>query len=199
MYDGWAATAVKRLKYQGEPSRAEHLALQMAPLLPEFGQVSGLIPVPLHASREKERGYNQSALLAEHIATLTGAPVLSVLRRTRKTVSQASLSGYDRKNNVDGVFEVDTAWVPKAGGRYVLIDDVRTTGATLNACAEALTLVRPSLIGVLTFALDMQREWLVALRQYQLEAATATRPTRSAVAALRREPNGPPRGQRREL
>lgn len=177
VYDGWVATAVKRLKYQGEPSRAEHLAALMAPLLGAFEQIDGLVPVPLHASREKQRGYNQSALIAEQIFQLTGIPVVSVLRRTRKTVSQTSLSGYDRKKNVAGVFEVDPTWAPRAGGRYVLVDDVRTTGATLNACVDALRPLRPAMIGVLTFALDMHRERLTELRQYQVSVASGMSPS----------------------
>lgn len=166
VYNGWTATAVKRLKYQGESSRAEHLALHMAPLLSAFGHVEALIPVPLHASKEKQRGYNQSTLLAEEVGRLTGGPVLTVLRRTRKTISQTSLSSHDRKLNVAGVFERDATWVPRASGRYVLIDDVRTTGSTLNACAEALRPLQPVMVGALTFALDMHRDRLAELREY---------------------------------
>lgn len=192
VYDGWVATAVKRLKYQGESSRAEHLALHMAPLTPAFGQVDRLIPVPLHPTREKQRGYNQSALLAEQISQLTGIPVLDVLRRTRKTPSQTSLSGYERKMNVAGIFEVDPVLVPKIGGRYVLIDDVRTTGATLNACAQAMRPLRPATVGVLTFALDMQRERLMELRQYQATLPRSTSSFGPDVVAPQHEPSDPP-------
>lgn len=174
VYDGWAATAVKRLKYQGESSRAEHLALHMAPLIQAFGRVDGLIPVPLHRTREKKRGYNQSAMLAERVSQLTGIPVLYVLRRTRKTASQTSLSGDERRKNVAGVFELDAVSVPTIGGRYVLIDDVRTTSATLNACAVALQPLEPAMVGILAFALDMQRERLTELRQYQSKLLNST-------------------------
>jgi ComF family protein len=155
------------MKYQGESSRAEHLAFYMAPLLSAFGHVDALIPVPLHVSKEEQRGYNQSTLLAEEVHNLTGVPVLTVLRRTRKTISQTSLSGHDRKLNVAGAFERDETWVPHAGECYVLIDDVRTTGSTLNACAEALRPLQPAMIGALTFALDMHRDRLAELREYR--------------------------------
>jgi competence protein ComFC len=177
VYSGWTSTAVKRLKYQGESSRADHLALHMAPLLSSFGHVEALIPVPLHASKEKQRGYNQSTLLAEEVRKLTGVPVLPVLRRTRKTISQTSLSGHDRKLNVAGVFERDATWIPHSGGRYVLIDDVRTTGSTLNACVEALRPLQPAMIGALTFALDMHRDRLTELREYQAGVSSGMAPT----------------------
>lgn len=169
VYDGWAANAVKQMKYHSEPARAEHLAAMMTPLLEEFGPVDGLVPVPLHASREKQRGYNQSALLALHISTATNIPVLTVLHRTRKTVSQTSLSGEERTQNVAGVFAMDASWVPRPGGRYVLIDDVRTTGATLNACVEALRPARPESVGLLTFALDLHRNRVAELKRYRAE------------------------------
>jgi len=164
-YDGWAAEAVKRLKYQGEPARAAHLAACMLPLMPYFGSLDGLVPVPLHPSRERQRGYNQSALLAQEISRHTGIPVLPLLRRTVATVSQTTLSGEERKRNVDGVFAVDPAWQPRPGGRFLLIDDVRTTGSTLSACALPLRPFRPALIGIATFALDLRRERIEALRR----------------------------------
>lgn len=167
VYDGWVANSVRTVKYHGEPARAEHLALAMLPALRQLGSVDGLVPVPLHPSREKRRGYNQAALLAEHLSRATGTPVLDVLRRTRKTISQTELSGSERKRNVEGVFALDPDWVPPAGRSYVLVDDVRTTCATLNACAEVLKAVRPFTIGVLTFAMDMQREDVELLRVYE--------------------------------
>lgn len=197
VYDGWAATSVKRMKYHGEPARAEFLAMQMVSEIPMFGAIDGFIPVPLHPSREKQRGYNQARLLAEHLSTSTGIPVLDVIRRTRKSVSQTTLSGRDRKQNVSGIFELDTTWVPPGGRRYVLVDDVRTTGATLNACAEALRSIRPAMIGALTFALDMSRDAIEDLRHDE-----ATRGTRVAIGPAASPgsglvPSGPPQGRHR--
>lgn len=164
VYDGWAAKAVQSVKYQLEPARSEHLALFMQSELGTFGALDGLIPVPLHPTRERQRGFNQSRLLAEHLSAQSGIPVLDVLRRTRASVSQTTLSGQERKTNVAGIFATSNDWVPVAGGRFLLIDDVRTTGATVNACADALRGVSPSMIGVLTFALDMSRDRVATLK-----------------------------------
>ncbi len=163
-YEGWVSAAVKRMKYEREPDRARHLATFLTPHLAEFGVVDGLVPVPLHPTKERDRGFNQSRLLADHLSRASGIPVVDLLQRTRKTVSQTTLSGRQRRENVRDVFEMDARWHPRAGQRFVLIDDVRTTGATLGACAEAITTVVPAWVGVLTVALDMQRDELEAFR-----------------------------------
>ena len=173
VYDGWASAAVKRMKYDREPDRARHLASFLAPLVPAFGHVDALVPVPLHPSKERDRGFNQSALIATHLSGLTGIPVHPLLQRTRKTVSQTTLSGRQRRENVANVFAIDPAWHPRPGLRYVLIDDVRTTGATLGACASALQGSGASRIGVLTFALDMRKDELESYR-VRLRAHRAT-------------------------
>lgn len=95
------------------------------------------VPVPLHVSRQRERGYNQSELLARDVATALQVPLLpKALRRTRKTQQQAHLDAAGRKANVQDAFEADVQMAQ--GRRIVLMDDVLTTGATLIACATAL-------------------------------------------------------------
>lgn len=169
VYDGWVATAVKRAKYEGEWARLEPMAAMMTGALAELGPVDCLIPVPLHPARERDRGYNQSRVLAEHLGSISGVPIKDVLRRTRQTVPQVTLSGRERGENVSDAFECDPSWVPVPGGRYVIVDDVHTTGATVGACAAALQAVRPASVGVLTFALDLPRDRVLALNAY-LEA-----------------------------
>lgn len=164
VYEGWPAESVRLVKYHAEPARAEYLAGHMAPLLSHFGPVDGLLAVPLHPSRERQRGYNQSALVARHLAAVTGVPVVEGIQRVRKTGSQTRLSGAERRANVVGAFALDPTWSPRPGGRFVLIDDVRTTGSTLNACADVLRPYAPGMLGVLTFAVDMSREDVRALR-----------------------------------
>jgi ComF family protein len=96
-----------------------------------------LVPVPLHPSRERDRGYNQSNLLAQCLATQVGISVIAKgLRRTRVTAVQMELNAAQRKENVSGAFACADERV--RGARVIIIDDVCTTGATLEACAVAL-------------------------------------------------------------
>jgi predicted amidophosphoribosyltransferase len=114
------------------------------------------VPVPLHRSRYDERGYNQSELLADAISLEIGVPVKSMLRRTEVTTPQASLSLEARRKNVASAFAVGNEWAPAQGERYLLVDDVRTSGATLNACASAMVAAGSGPVCALTFALDLQ-------------------------------------------
>lgn len=97
-----------------------------------------IIPVPLHGKRLRERGYNQSALLAEHIGKLVSLPVdEQSLMREKFALPQARTSGInERRNNVTDVFRCSGNLV--AEKNVLLIDDVSTTGATLDACASVL-------------------------------------------------------------
>lgn len=105
-------------------------------LLQEPEQVI-LTPVPLHPSRERERGYNQAFLLANWIGRQTGAPVMHLLKRVKDTGSQAMLQHREeRQKNMMGAFEA-LARVPP-GRTILLVDDILTTGSTLMNCAEAL-------------------------------------------------------------
>ena len=104
--------------------------------------VDGIVPVPLHPWRQWRRGYNQAELLA---ATL-GPDVFPVLRRRRATTAQTSLDRDARRRNVAGAFAVGEWWLPSealackrvASRTLLLVDDVLTTGATLDACAKVL-------------------------------------------------------------
>ena len=112
---------------------AEELNVRM---LQEFPRtVEAIVPVPLHRSREWERTFNQSALLAKYIGEFSGLPLREILRRNKRTSPQTSLSGMARRRNLKGVFEVRAGSVPHS---VVLVDDVVTTGATLESCANVL-------------------------------------------------------------
>ena len=99
-----------------------------------------MIPVPLHAKRLRKRRFNQAALLARALSKFTGVPYdTEILARAKNTVSQGGQSYLGRKRNVAGAFNVPLKAKPKLKGKHVLlIDDVYTTGATLNACALTL-------------------------------------------------------------
>lgn len=137
-FDGPIRVAVHRLKYR----RARHLAEPLGDLMAEAlaaadAEVEGIVPVPLHPVRARERGYNQAELLARRISERTGFPVFDgVLERTRPTQSQMSLPSARRAGNVAGAFAPASRALP--GRRLLLVDDVCTTGSTLEACAVAL-------------------------------------------------------------
>ncbi|MEW6255281.1 MAG: ComF family protein [Pseudomonadota bacterium] len=140
------------------------LARPMARLMRQAGaalleEADLIVPVPLHVVRLWRRRFNQAALLAGHIARATGRPVaVEALKRTRATVSQVNLSRGERRANVSGAFAVPPAQEGKiAGRRILLIDDVFTSGATLDACSRALRRAGASHVDCLTFARVVER------------------------------------------
>ena len=131
---------VHRVKYRAEPwliSDLGAVALE-DPLFRRHLSGSVLVPVPLHASRLRERGYNQAEVLARELAArVAGCSCLDLLERRRDTGQQVRLGRDERVENMDDAFGVRPGLrVPKA--RLVVVDDVLTTGATLSACASAL-------------------------------------------------------------
>jgi ComF family protein len=156
IFDDAARAMVHALKY-----RDRHEAgLLMARLMLRAGAdilagADGLIPVPLHRLRLWRRRYNQSAILARHISRDSGRPFCpGLLRRLRSTRSQTGLDQEERRRNVMGAFIVPEESRPLVVGKcFVLIDDVRTTGATLEACTRALKKAGAAQVDVLTFAL----------------------------------------------
>ncbi|MDQ2890092.1 MAG: ComF family protein, partial [Gemmatimonadota bacterium] len=110
-----------------------------------------VVPVPLAASRHRERGYNQSAHLATGLARRWGVPVGHLLVRGRATETQTRLTPGDRLRNVAGAFATLPDSEELAGLHLVLVDDVVTTAATLNACATALHNGGARIISYVTF------------------------------------------------
>jgi ComF family protein len=111
-----------------------------------------LVPVPLHPRRERERGFNQSLLLARRLGRAWKVPVRSdVLARTLATVPQSDLGAEERRANVRGAFTLRRPELV-AGRHVVVIDDILTTGSTANACAACLRGGGAATVGVLTVA-----------------------------------------------
>jgi ComF family protein len=128
-------------KYERRVAHSQGIASRMGLILlnyPWLRQIDIIVPVPLHSSRLKSRGYNQSQLLADHLGNTFGLPVVSeVLIRIRPTLSQTKLNQQQRLENVAGAFQAYHLDLLK-DKQVLLVDDVITTGATLNECAKTL-------------------------------------------------------------
>ena len=130
-----------QLKYRGNKDVGYLAGRMMGELLVKsarFNDVDVLVPLPLFAAREKKRGYNQAAILCEGIAAIMRLPVLSqVVVRNKATKTQTHKNRVDRWKNIEGKFELNDPDVIKHK-HVLLVDDVITTGATLEACGQEL-------------------------------------------------------------
>jgi ComF family protein len=138
-YEGVLRRTLSRLKYGSAARLARPLAEAAAPLLaPLVLQHAGatLVPVPVHRDRLRQRGYNQAALLARQLARELGLPTADVLARARPTGQQHRLNRAERLRNLHGAFAVRAD--ARAPPRAILVDDILTTSATLEACAATL-------------------------------------------------------------
>jgi ComF family protein len=141
--EGKLQAIIHGLKYQGYTSlgviagRKVGEQIESANDLPK---ADVLLPVPLHPLKKRERGYNQSELICQGIEEVTGISVRTdLLRRRKYTVSQTQLSFEERKENVGDAFEINEKKRDDISGKsFILVDDVITTGSTINACAKGL-------------------------------------------------------------
>jgi ComF family protein len=144
-FDGALRAVIHALKYEGRRSLAKRLAVMMRARGAEIlDGAAWAVPVPLHPSRRRQRGFNQAADLARHL----GVPTRRALVRCRATSTQTGLSAAERRRNVRDAFTLTDTRLgrqrtpiehePLRGSIVVLVDDVSTTGATLEACARVL-------------------------------------------------------------
>lgn len=147
LYDSRWRRLVHDLKYRNRKAALRPLGTWLASEISRAGYCRPdlVVPVPLHSVREKERGYNQAALLARHTARVLNIPYRSILVKEKLTLSQTSISRLERQENVRGAFRC----LP---GDYqektvLLVDDVYSTGSTMKEAASALSLQGVSVFG----------------------------------------------------
>lgn len=146
---------IHQVKYKGNEELSEELGRMFASELKGQANFTGadvLLPVPLHKKRRRQRGYNQSAAFAKGMAEILGAVVNEeVLNRTYNNESQTRKQRFDRWLNVEDRFKAKNE--QSLNDRKVfVVDDVVTTGATLESCIKTLDLAKPLMLGVLTLA-----------------------------------------------
>jgi ComF family protein len=157
LFRGLVRQTIHELKYRNLRAAAPFLARELAGYLQELPLTADVIvPVPLHKKRLKERGYNQSELITRHLSALTGIPHTNDgLVRLKHTLSLArSASREARRESVAGAFAIGNREAIE-GRNILLVDDVSTTGATLDACAAMLKKAGARTVWGLATALEL--------------------------------------------
>lgn len=133
-FEGDVRRALLEAKFRGKTALLPPLATAAAEAVPPAWRIDAVVPIPLHRGRQRQRGYNQAALIAKAVARRLDLPLAGgLLRRSRATPPQAALPAADRATNLRDAFEARPTI-----GEVLLIDDVTTTGATFEAAARAL-------------------------------------------------------------
>ena len=154
-YNETSGKIVMDLKYNKKKFVVPFMATEMLLKLDEFGVMPDIIiPVPVSKRRYKERGFNQAELIANEISDMTGGKIIvdcTLVEKVIDSTPQARLKGKERIENLRGAFKLTTRKSLK-GKNILIIDDVFTTGSTVNEVARVLRTVHPDTINVLTFA-----------------------------------------------
>ncbi|EYE89889.1 hypothetical protein Q428_00765 [Fervidicella metallireducens AeB] len=135
VYEGISRDLVHKLKYKDKQNIAKTMAAMIKDVLGNDLKYDMIVPVPIHPSRLKKRGYNQGELIASELENIVNIPMIKALKRTKNTPSQVLFNERDRWYNVKCAF---SCTLNLKGKRILLIDDVITTGATAHYCAETL-------------------------------------------------------------
>ncbi|OGZ96901.1 MAG: hypothetical protein A2847_02745 [Candidatus Sungbacteria bacterium RIFCSPHIGHO2_01_FULL_50_25] len=155
LYEASTAEAlVRSLKYHRilalAPGMAQEMATYLAYYTPRLPRDACFVPIPLHPRRERTRGFNQAELLSAGVGVLLNIPIMPILARTRNTAPQAPRTKDERRTNLEHAFSAPSQ--KNAPRLAILIDDVKTTGATLEEAARALTSAGVKTIWAVTFA-----------------------------------------------
>lgn len=152
---GIVRETIHRFKYQQQLHFQQTLGDWLARVLDDPRLVMtpphAIVPVPLHPTRQRERGFNQAALLAGHLSRKSGVRTLNALKRSRYTPSQTQFTREKRMENLRNAFELRQS-VDVRNLHLLLVDDVLTTGSTVNACAHALRKAGAASVRVATVA-----------------------------------------------
>lgn len=145
---------IHSLKYQNRPDIGEYLGEAHGKSLresPFYQKIDAIVPVPLHWKKLKKRGYNQALMYAKGLATAFEKPVEELISRTESTSTQTKKSRLHRFQNVEHVFDLVDRFTT-ASKHFLLVDDVMTTGATLEACAQKILQNQDCKVSVATIA-----------------------------------------------
>ena len=150
---------IHQFKYKGNKEIGEYFGRRMGESIMQcnrFKKIDALVPLPLYISRERKRGYNQAAILCRGIAETIKVPVLNnVVIRNKATQTQTRKDRVQRWQNMEGMFGVaDAAAIQNK--HILLVDDVVTTGATLEACGQALLSAGPAFLSIYTMAYSLK-------------------------------------------
>jgi len=159
-YEGSLQEAIHHWKYEGKTNLTPFFAEWMAEGLNRYWEPDSfdlLIPVPLHTQRLRERGFNQALLLVKELSRRTRIPYRkTILQKKKPTIPQVNLSGAERERGLRGAFQV-IGKEELLGKSVLLVDDVYTTGATVNECSKVLLRGGTERVGVLTLAHAIKR------------------------------------------
>lgn len=149
VYEGISRELVHKLKYKDKQNIAKTMAAMIKDVLGNDLKYDMIVPVPIHPTRLKKRGYNQAQLIAVELENIVNIPMIKALKRTKNTPSQVLFKERDRWYNVECAF---SCTLNLNGKRIMLIDDVITTGATVHYCAEALKASGAVYVTAISFA-----------------------------------------------
>lgn len=167
---------IHQFKFQGQPGMATWLGRLLATYAPPHSTTDAVIPVPMHPARLRERGFNQSTLLAKQYARLAGVPFYDLLVKNKVTTRQRGLDRWERRRNLVGSFSLSADAGDITGKHIVVIDDVVTTGSTGNAVSGLLYSAGASSVTLTTLACAMPRDDTTAAECTDADAiAAATR------------------------